>query len=102
MVIAYFAMKFTFFFSLVRSFVKYEPLQDHFVFLAMLYTAAVAFMSYVFLQSPRTDVIDWFAWKQWLAITFLISTVYFWLLSRYDEGLFFWILIVAGIGVWLF
>lgn len=102
MIVAYFAIKFVFFFSIVRSFVKYEPLHNHVIFLGCLYTAGVAFLSFVFLQSPRTDQINWMDWKVWLGLTFLISTTYFWLLGKYEDGKIFWVLIVAGIGVWLF
>ena len=51
MLIYYYFIKITFFFSLVRAQVKYDLLRDHYLFLGVLYTAAVAFLSLRFLVS---------------------------------------------------
>ena len=48
----YLAIKAIFFFSLVRSFVKFENLQKHWLFLALLYTAGVAGLSWVWFVAP--------------------------------------------------
>jgi hypothetical protein len=95
----YFGMKFFFFFALVTALVKFEPLQKHTLFLSLLYTGAVAFLSYVFLISPG-DVIYWKslrAWEYWLGITFVLSLIYFKLLVRFDEGMLFWIVLLLGV-----
>ena len=47
----YFLIKITFFFSLVRAQVKYDLVKDHYLFLGILYTAGVAFLSFAFLVS---------------------------------------------------
>ena len=47
----YFFIKITFFFALVRAQVKYDLVKDHYLFLGILYTAAVAFLSFAFLVS---------------------------------------------------
>ena len=54
------AMKAVFFFSLVRIQVKFETMKDHWLFLGILYTSGVAFLSYVFLMSWQE-----FPWADW-------------------------------------
>ncbi len=44
-------MKAVFFFSLVRIQVKFDTMKDHWLFLGVLYTAGVAFLSYVFIMA---------------------------------------------------
>ena len=60
----YLVMKAVFFFSLVRIQIKFDTMKDHWLFLGRLYTAAVAFLSYVFLMSwqdflGRTGSVRW-------------------------------------------
>ena len=99
-VLYYYVLKTMFLYSLVRSFVRYEPLQKHFLFLSILFTAAVAFLSYALLYSSW-EVMPWRAWEIWLGKLFLLTLLYFWLLSKFDEGPFFWLLLLAGLGlVW--
>jgi hypothetical protein len=99
------------FFSIVKALVKFETLQDHFLFLGVLYTSIVAFISYVFVVSTNPEVFraDWLRqanqytgvspWLIWLAATLMLSTLYFKLLSKFDEGIIFWILLIVGIPV---
>jgi hypothetical protein len=94
----YYALKLFFFFGLVNSFVKYDALQKHLIFMAVFYTAGVAALSWVFLLAPL-KVVDWEAWKWWLGKTFLLSMFYFWLLRRFDAGFLFWMLLMLGVGV---
>ena len=47
----YFLIKIGFFYSLVRAQVTYDLIKDHYLFLGVLYTAAVAFLSLAFLVS---------------------------------------------------
>ena len=54
----YICMKFFLLYSLVRAQVAYEPLQKHFIFLGALFSAGVAFLSYVFIMSPQ-NAPDW-------------------------------------------
>ena len=48
----YLAIKAMFFYSLVHAFVKFENLQKHWLFLALLYTAGVAGLSWVWFVAP--------------------------------------------------
>jgi hypothetical protein len=97
----YYFIKMVFFFSLVRSLVRFDPLKKQLIFLGLLYTAAVAFLSYVFLLSWQ-PAIDWRVWEIWLGKTFLLATFYFWLLVRFEEGILFWVLILLGFPVVLY
>ena len=90
----YIAIKAMFFYSLVHSFVKFENLQKHWLFLALLYTAGVALLSFVWFVLPGQMQIG--AWQTWLVKTLVIAVIYFKLLDRFDEGVMFWILLVAG------
>jgi hypothetical protein len=111
--IYYFSIKLVFFYSLVRALVKFELLQDRVVFLGILYTAGVALLSFVFITSWQT--VTWAAWAlrvgqvlgvhpqvAWLGATLLLSTFYFWLLAKFDEGVLFWTLLLLGVFVVLF
>ena len=55
--IYYAVMKAIFLFSLVRIQVQFETMKDHWLFLGVLYTSGVAFLSYVFIMAPQ-DVPD--------------------------------------------
>jgi len=100
----YFGLKAVFFYGLVHSFVKFDPLQKHWIFLSLLYTAGIAFLSYVFLIAPGTAQYwgSWQAWWIWLGETAVIAAIYFKLLARFDEGILFWLLLIGGVGVVLF
>jgi hypothetical protein len=112
----YYFIKIMFFFSLVRAQVKSDLLRDHFLFLSVLYTAAVAFLSYAFLVSWQGQEIvpgrAWEAqlskslnqsqWVVWLGETLVLSAFYFKLMAKFDEGVIFWTLLVLGILVALF
>ena len=112
----YFFIKITFFFSLVRAQIKSDLLRDHFLFLGVLYTAAVAFLSYAFLVSWQgqdivpgrvwelqlSQTLGLTQWQVWLGETLLLSSLYFKLMARFDEGVIFWTLLLLGILVALF
>jgi hypothetical protein len=111
----YFFIKTVFFFSLVRAQVKSDLVKDHYLALAVLYTAATAFLSLTFLVSWQgQDVPDrplevWVSqrlgvtnWQAWLGETLILSTVYFKLMARFDEGVIFWTLLLLGMLVVLF
>jgi hypothetical protein len=116
--IYYYFIKITFFFALVRAQLKSDLIKDHFIFLGVLYTAAVWFLSYMFMVSSRgPDSVpgrDWAweiqlstalnqtRWVTWLAETLLLSTLYFKLMAKFDEGVIFWTLLLLGILVALF
>jgi hypothetical protein len=126
MLIYYFALKIGFFFALVKTFTKFEPLQKHWLFLSFLYTAVVAGLSWVFLIASQQDPswlsneaalgrtlgvitaqatpaeVVWRAWLIWLALTWALVAVYFGLMAKFSEGLFFWVLLIAGLAVVLF
>ncbi len=111
----YFFIKATFFFALIRAQVKSDLVKDHYIALGVLYTAATAFLSLAFLVSvegqdiPNRPLEVWVSqmlgvthWKAWLLETLILSTVYFKLLARFDEGVIFWTLLLLGIVVVLF
>jgi len=110
----YFFLKFMIFFSIVKALVRFETLQNHFLFLGILYTGIVAFISYVFVVSlsPNAFTANWLIranqmtgvspWLIWLGVTLVLSTFYFKLLSKFDEGILFWILLVMGVPLALF
>jgi hypothetical protein len=111
----YYFLKFMLFFSIVKALVKFETLGNHFLFLGILYTSLVAFISYVFVVSTHLAKFDavWLKtisqatgglspWLCWLAVTLIVSTLYFKLIVKFDEGIVFWILLVLGIPLVIF
>jgi hypothetical protein len=93
----YYGIKAAFLFGLVHSFVKFEPLQKHWLFLGLLYTAGLAIVSWVFFVAPGR--VQTRPWQIWLAESAVIAVIYFKLLQRFDEGWMFWTLIIAGLGL---
>jgi hypothetical protein len=97
--VSYYFIKLAFFFSLVRAQAKFDFLSDRYLLLSILYVSGLFFLSGVFVMSPQAHP-DWTLWQTWLGKTFLISAVYFWLMSRFSENLTaFFILLFVGIGV---
>jgi hypothetical protein len=93
--------------------ISYDLIRDHWLFLGILYTAGVAFLSFVFLVSWQN--LSWAPWQMqvaetvgvspwiaWLGETLLLSTLYFWLMAKFDEGVIFWTLLLLGILLVLF
>lgn len=118
----YYGLKLTFFLGLLRSFVKFDTLQNHTLFLGILYTAGIAFLSYVFFLSyqetvvwrtwemrlvillmPREHhapgIIGWRAWQLWLVETLVLMITYLRLLARFDDGGMFWLILILGLGL---
>ena len=104
----YLAIKLVFFYSLVRIQIKFDTMKDHWLFLGVLFTAATAFLSYVFLLSwQQVTWANWQVqisrnfgvtpWQAYLGETFLLATLYFWLMAKFDEGVIFWTLLLLGI-----
>jgi hypothetical protein len=109
-VLYYVGLKTFWLYSLVRTQARFEPMQDRWLFLGSLYTAGVAFLSYVFLVSWQNITWPWWTvrvatslgvtpWQAWVGETFVLSTFYFKLLSRFDEGMIFWVLLLLGLGL---
>jgi hypothetical protein len=111
----YFFIKIVFFFALVRAQIKSDLLRDHFLFLAIVYTAAVAFLSYMFIVSWKgqnfperylelqvSQGIGVTPWIAWLGMTLILSAIYFKLMAKFDEGVVFWTLLLLGMVVVLF
>jgi hypothetical protein len=100
--IIYFSLKGLLLLSLARSYAVYEPLQRHWLFLSILYTSMVAALSWVFVLNMNPEIPTQ-TWQIWLAKTFVLVVVYFKLLSKFDSGLLFWIILLGGwIGLVLF
>jgi hypothetical protein len=111
--IYYYFIKIFFFFSLVRTQIKFDTMKDHWLFLGTLYTGGVAFLSYVFIVSWQdfiwppwvtrvAETVGVRPWVAWLGETFLLSTFYFRLMSKFDEGVIFWTLLLLGIPLVFF
>ena len=94
--IYYYVMKAVFLFSLVRILVKFETMKDHWLFLGVLYTAGIAFLSYVFFMAPAG--FSWIggAGRSGSPSFSALSTLYFWLLAKFDEGVIFWTVLLLG------
>ena len=58
----YLAMKAFFLFSLVRIQIKFETMKDHWLFLGILYTTGVAFLSFIYLMSWQD--FPWGTWRR--------------------------------------
>jgi hypothetical protein len=108
MAVYYLFMKAVFFFSLVRTLTKFDTMKDHWLFLGILFTGGVAFLSYVFLFSWQDfPWPDWQVrvaqnlgvspWQAWLGEVLLAYTMYFRLMAKFDEGVIFWTLLLLGI-----
>lgn len=95
MELVYYAMKVVLFASIVRALVTAESLQRYTLWLAGFYTAAVAFLSYIFLVGPQSNP-NWELWQYWLGLNFLLSAFYFKLIARFDEGRLFWLILPMG------
>lgn len=95
-ILFYVFLKVMFLYSLVRVQVKFEPMREHYLLFGVMYTGAVAFLSYVFYISPQ-EAPNLRPWEIWLGKVFVMYTVYFWLLSKYDEGVIFWTLLLVGV-----
>src|SRR5689334_9306249 len=91
----YYGIKALFFFSLLRAFLKFDPLKDHYLFMAILYTAGIAILYWVYFVSWKQSA-DWQAIRIWLGETLVLSALYYWLMARFDEGILFWTLVLAG------
>lgn len=109
----FFLLKIVFFFGLVRAQVRYDAIKDHWLFLGLLYTSGVAFLSFVFLVSWQqlawapwqirvAGTIGVSPWMAWLGETSLIATLYFRLMARFDEGVIFWTLLLLGVPLVFF
>lgn len=123
MLLYYFALKTLFLLALVKSLTQFEQLQKRGTFLAGLYTAALAFLSWVFILAPNKENPGWRsleielgrmvglfsvkdpwpvqvqrAWLLWLGESFSLTSIYFGLMARFDEGALFWIILLGGMG----
>ncbi|MGP0069457.1 MAG: hypothetical protein ACLQGP_38405 [Isosphaeraceae bacterium] len=111
----YFFIKIVFFYSLVRAQIKSDLIKDNWLFLGIFYTGAVAFLSFALIKSWQD--LDWARWawqirlarnlgitnyQCWLGQTLALSTVYFRLMAKFDEGVIFWTLLLLGLPVAMF
>lgn len=126
MALYYFGLKTAFLLALVKAFTASEPLRDRWKFLGGLYTAALAFLSWVFIIAPNANNPGWRdleiflgrtiglfsakdpwavqvqrAWLLWLVESFGLSSLYFGLLNRFDSGMIFWVILLGGLGLLL-
>ncbi len=94
--IVYFALKGVLLIALARTFVVYEPMQKHWIFLSFLYVFLLALLSWVFILSMRPEIPEQ-KWLIWLAQTFVLIAIYFKLLAKFDEGSLFWFIFIGGL-----
>lgn len=121
--IYFYGLKIAVLMSLIRSYVKFDQLQKQATFLAVFYALSIGFLSYVFLVMPQKPLlwtrgwelnlvrkllpasqsapalISWRAWQFWILETFLLMRLYLKLLSRFDEGGVFWLILAIGLFV---
>ncbi|MDX2035791.1 MAG: hypothetical protein SFX72_04010 [Isosphaeraceae bacterium] len=109
-VIYYFFLKIVLFFGIVKSLSQFDFLHKYLLLLSGFYTAAVALLSWIFIfgwqqkQWPSWQVaiaerIGVTPWQSWVGQTFLISSLYFWLMVKFEETSFFWVLLIFGVVV---
>lgn len=101
----YWGLKFFLFFSFVLALVRAEPLRNQIFPISLLYTASVAFISYVFMVLIGDTSAwnnNWWQWLIWLGCTFVLSWIYFKCLIWFEESSLFWLVIVVGLGVAVF
>jgi len=103
----YYGLKIFFLFSLVAAILKAEPLREQLFGLALVYTMAVAFLSYVFLIGPHvaTQVAGWHNWTEWgiaLAFTCILTWIYFRCVVWFENSSLLWFILAAGflLAVW--
>jgi hypothetical protein len=87
--VIYYGLKTVLIASIVAAFVRAEPLRQYKIFLALLSTAGVAFLSWVFLLS-QLDMVDLRLWGMWLGANFAGMLFFLWLLERLENNFFFW------------
>lgn len=92
MLLLYYAIKVMAFASILKSLVTFGNLHKYKFVLALLYTALVGFLSYVFFIMPSQQPPYWL-WKHWLIFNFLLTALYFWLIVRFEDSGLFWVLL---------
>jgi hypothetical protein len=99
--IYYIAIKIFFLASLVRSFVVFDPLKKHWLFIAILYTAVIAGLCWVFFSwKPGFTMAEY---QRWAGITLVGSAIYFKLLEKFEEArLFFWLILLGGMALLIY
>lgn len=100
--VIYFGMKAFLFVSLVGALMKSVPMREQTMGLSVIYTAGVAFLSYVFLIGPNADSAtpeDWQKWGIWLGETFALSWLYFKGLTWFEDSKLFWVVVALGAAV---
>jgi hypothetical protein len=95
MLVLYYALKGFFLLSLARTFVVFDAFQKQWLIFPIVYAVGLGLLSWVFIlgMNPGIPTDDW---KIWLAKSFGLAVVYFKLLSKFEEGLLFWIILLGG------
>lgn len=120
MLYLYAGIKAAFLIVLLKPFFKSEALQSRPLLMAGIYTAGIAFLSWLLLVEPQDVVmwrswemqlakrvlpasqtgpalLGWRAWQLWLVGTLGLSWLYYWLLDRFDMGMLFWLILFGGL-----
>jgi hypothetical protein len=79
--------------SVVKLTVDHDPLRERPLFIAVLYTLGNAFLESLVVAR----------WGEWLirsGLVFLLSWLYFWLLSKLeDAGVLWWLICLLGVPI---
>ena len=95
MLFVYYALKGFFLLSLARSYVVYDVLQKQWLVFPIVYAIALGLLSWVFILGMNPQIpAD--VWKIWLAQSFGLAVLYFYLLKTFEEGMLFWIVLLGG------
>ncbi|GIW86652.1 MAG: hypothetical protein KatS3mg108_0976 [Isosphaeraceae bacterium] len=94
----YYGLKTLLFGSLIRVFIVAEPMRRHVLAMSFLYTLLVAFLSYVFLLS-QFEQPNYRLWQIWLGVNFVMTFIYFKLLTRFDESVLFWFILPLAVPI---
>ena len=99
--IVYLIVKGAFFAGLVKAF-TFAPSTKKAIAFGILYTLGVGGLSFVYFNPEMLQLmgITWDTRQKWLTWTFCLSTLYFWLLARFDDaGFLWWLILASGVGL---
>lgn len=101
-VLFYLVIKGAFLAGIIKAFTNSDSLMARPIMMAALYTLGVAGLSFVYLNPSvlREMGMAMEDRRVWLGTTFLLASVYFWLLARFeDSGALWWAILLLGLGL---
>jgi hypothetical protein len=103
--VIYLVFKGAFLAGLIKAFTSNDSLSRKPIMIAGIYTAGVAALSYIYfnpamLRSMNVAMADR---RVWLFTTFLLASLYFWLLAKFeDAGALWWAILILGLGLLIY